>query len=274
LNSVDRNTSLRLQLKPAILAVVLLASFARAQETSLIGKMASNEVTARQLRPNFSYLSEERSDRTGGHLWKEAVVETNYGPLRRLIAVDNRPLTTAEAQAEQTRIDNLVTHPDEFRRLNQTHQGDEERATQLLQLLSTAFVLVPDGEDSGCLRFSFQPKPDFHPSSYQERVAHEMTGTVSLKQPEDRLCTLDATIAHPVDFGFGVLGHIDQGGHFSLARKQIDPQNWKSDRISVHVNGRILLLKSLAQNQDVLRTEVRIVPQNLTLNQAAQISRR
>jgi hypothetical protein len=253
--------------------LALLTPFAHSQETSLIEKMAANEVTARPRQPNFSYLAEERSDRTGGHLWKEAVVETADGPLRRLLAIDNRPLTAAEADVEQRRIDNLVSHPDEFRRQNQAHKDDEARATQLLQLLSSAFVLTPNGEVNGCLRFSFQPKPDFHPSTYQERVAHEMAGTVSLKQPEDRLCTLDATILHPVEFGFGLLGHIDQGGHFSLARKQIDSNNWKSDRISVHVSGRILLLKSLAQNQDATRTDIRIVPQNLTLNQAVQISR-
>jgi hypothetical protein len=271
---MNRSTTLRPGLgRVTFTLALLLAASAGAQETSPVEKMAANEVTARQHRPNFFYVSEERSDRTGGHLWKENVVELTDGPLRRLIAIDNRPLTPGEADAEQHRIDNLVSHPDDFRRQNQAHKDDEARATQLLQLLSTAFVLTPNGEVNGCLRFTFQPKPDFHPSSYQERVAHEMAGTVSLKQPEDRLCTLDATILHPVEFGYGVLGHIDQGGHFSLARKQIDATNWKSDRISVHVSGRILMLKSLAQNQDVVRTEIRTVPQNLTLAQAAQMSR-
>jgi len=271
---MNRCTTLRPGLgRVTFTLALLLAASASAQETNPIEKMAANEVTARQHRPNFFYVSEERSDRTGGHLWKENVVELTDGPLRRLIAIDNRPLTPGEADAEQHRIDSLVSHPDDFRRQNQVHKDDEARATQLLQLLSTAFVLTPNGEVNGCLRFTFQPKPDFTPSSYQERVAHEMAGTVSLKQPEDRLCTLDATILHPVEFGYGVLGHIDQGGHFSLARKQIDATNWKSDRISVHVSGRILMLKSLAQNQDVVRTEIRIVPQNLTLAQAAQMSR-
>jgi hypothetical protein len=235
--------------------------------------MAANEVAARQQRSHFFYVSEERSDRTGGHLWKENVVETTDGALRRLIAIDNRPLTADEAAAEQRRIDNLVSNPDEFRRLNQAHKDDETRATQLLQMLSSNFALVPDGEINGCLRFAFQAKPEFRPASYQERVAHEMVGTVSLKQPEDRLCTLDAKILHPVEFGFGMLGHIDQGGHFSLARKQIDAKNWKSDHISVHISGRILMLKSLAQNQDAVRSQIRVVPQNLTLAQADQMTR-
>jgi hypothetical protein len=264
---------LRSQWGRVALVLILLSTTARPQDTSLIAKVAANEVAARQGRPHYSYVSEERSVRTVGHLWKENVVETTDGPLRRLIAIDNRPLTADEAAAEQRRIDTLVAHPDEFRRQNQAHKDDEERAAQLLQMLSNAFVLTPDGETNGCLRFNFQPKPDFRPSSYQERVAHEMQGTVSLKSPEDRLCTLDAKIVHPVEFGYGMLGHIDQGGHFSLVRKQIDAKNWKSDHISVHVNGRILMLKSLAQDQEAIRTEIRIVPHDLTLAQAAQVTR-
>jgi hypothetical protein len=256
----------------AALTLALLAATAWPQQTTLIEKVAANEVAARQGRPHYFYVSEERSVRTGGHLWKENVVETTDGSLRRLIAIDNRPLTADEAAAEQRRIDNLISHPDEFRRQNQAHRDDEDRAAQLLQMLSKDFVLTPDGEANGCLRFNFQPKPDFRPASYQERVAHEMQGTVSLKSPEDRLCTLDAKIVHPVEFGFGMLGHIDQGGHFSLARKQVDATHWKSDHITVHINGRILMLKSLAQDQDAVRAGIRIVPQNLTLAQAAQMT--
>jgi hypothetical protein len=268
-----RSAALCRQLGRVTLALALLTASAWPQQTNLIEKVAANEVAARQGRPHYFYVSEERSARTGGHLWKENVVETTDGALRRLIAIDNKPLTAGEAEAEQRRIDNLVAHPDEFRRQNQAHKDDEDRAAQLLQILSSDFVLTPDGEANGCLRFNFQPKPDFRPASYQERVAHEMTGTVSLKRPEDRLCTLDAKIVHPVEFGFGMLGHIDQGGHFSLARRQVDEKNWKSDHISVHINGRILMLKSLAQDQEAVRTEIRTVPPNLTLAQAAQITR-
>jgi hypothetical protein len=270
---VNRKRGLYSSSGRAFVTSALLVASALAQQTSLVEKMAANEVTARQQRLHFFYVSQERSVRTGGHLWKENVIETNDGPLHRLIAIDNRPLTPNEAAAEQRRIDHLIAHPSEFRRLNQAHKDDEDRATQLLQLLSSAFVMTPAGEANGCLRFNFQTKPDFRPASYQERVVHEMAGTVSVKTPDNRLCSIEATIVRPVDFGFGILGHIDQGGHFSLTRKQVDAKNWKSDRISVHVNGRILMLKTLAQDQDAVRSDIRVVPQNLTLAQAAQIIR-
>jgi hypothetical protein len=270
--SNSRHASVRSHWRAA-LALALIAATASAQQNNVVEKMAANEVAARQQRSHFFFVAQERSVRTGGHLWKENVVETNDGPLHRVIAIDNKPLTPAEAAVEQRRIDYLVAHPDQLRRENQAHKDDETRATQLMQMLSTAYVLTPNGEINGCTRFTFQPRPEFRPSSYQERVAHELAGTVSVKQPEDRLCTLEATILHPVEFGFGILGRVDEGGHFSLVRKQIDAKNWKTDRFSVHVNGRILMLKTLAQDQDTVRSDIRIVPQNLTLAEAAQLIR-
>ena len=238
----------------------------------MVTKMAANEVAARQQLAHFAYTAEERSTRTGGHLWKEKVVETTDGPLRRLIAIDNQPLSSEQLQAEQRRIDSLINDPDAFRRSNLAHKDDEFRATQLLQLLPTAFLMTPAGEANGCVRFTFQPNPSFQPSSYMERASREMSGTVSLKQPENRLCSLDAKVFSPIEFGFGMLGHIDQGSHFTLEHKDIDETNWKSDRISVHITGKILLFKSLTQDQEATRTEIRVIPQNLSLQQAAQMT--
>jgi hypothetical protein len=93
------SASLRSQGGRVALTLALLAATAWPQETSLIEKVAANEVAARQSRPHYFYVSEERSARTGGHLWKENVAETTDGPLRRLIAIDNRPLTADEAAA-------------------------------------------------------------------------------------------------------------------------------------------------------------------------------
>jgi hypothetical protein len=266
-----RTAPFRQSRRVACLSLLLLTP-AWAQDPGLVTKMAANEVAARQQVAHFAYTSEERSTRTAGHLWKEKVVETADGPLRRLIAIDNKPLAPDQAQAEQLRIDSLVGNPNDFRKMNLAHKDDEVRATQLLQLLPTAFIMTPDGEADGCVRFTFQPNPSFQPSSYMERASREMSGTVSLKQPENRLCHLDAKTFRPIEFGFGMLGHIDQGSRFNLERKRLDEANWKSDRISVHITGKILLFKTLTQDQEATRTDIRLVPQNLSLQQAAQMT--
>ena len=238
----------------------------------LVSRMAANEVAAHKQETRYSYLAEERSTRTGGHLWKEKVVETSDGPLHRLLAIDGRPLSPPEAKAENDRIVELVRHPEEFRRLNAAHTDDESHAAQLLQLLPKAFLLSPDGEENGCIRFAFQPNPAFQPSTYEERAIHAMGGTVAVREPVDRLCSLRARIQHPVEFGYGFLGRIDQGGSFALDRVPVDTNNWKSQHIVVHVVGKILMMKSLVREQETLRTNIQVIPQHLSLAEAAAMS--
>ena len=84
-----------------------------------------------------------------------------------------------------------------------------------------------------------------------------MVGTVSLMEPADRLCVLQGRLDHPVTFGFGLIGKVDQGGSFRLERAPVNATEWKSRKISVHMGGRILMMKSLAKEQETVRTDVR-----------------
>ena len=239
----------------------------------LVARMAANEMAARKQEIRYSYFVEERSTRTGEHLWKEKVVETADGPLHRLLAIDGRPLSPAEAKAENDRLAELVRHPEEFRRLEAAHTNDESRAAQLLQLLPKAFLLSPDGEEGGCTRLSFQPNPAFQPSTYEERAIHAMGGTVAVKEPADRLCALRAKIQHPVEFGYGFLGRIDEGGYFTLDRVPVDANNWKSQRIVVHVVGKVLMMKTLTREQDLRRSDIQVISPHLSLAEAVALSR-
>ena len=258
---------------PAVAAIfALLCLSMGAQDTGLVSQMAATELAAHRQNLRFSYTSDERSARTNGHLWKERVVETDDGPLRRLIGIDGKPLTPDQARAEADRIEAVTRNPDAFRRENVSHQDDEAHATQLLQLLPKAFLLAPAGEQDGCTRFAFRPNPAFQPSSFEERVVAVMGGTVSLKQPENRLCDLSAKLLQPVEFGFGFLGRVDPGGYFSLMRVPVAEGVWKTDRISVHMQGRVLMMKSLTREQETVRTELKVIPPHLSLTQAAQLS--
>jgi hypothetical protein len=242
------------------------------QNTLTVMRMAGNEERTRKERKHFTYISEERSPRTGGHLWREKSVETDGGVLRRLLAVDGHPLGPADAAREERRIEDLIAHPEAFRKLNAAHEEDEGHAIQLLQMLPKAFLISSDRQQQGCARFAFRPNPAFQPSTYQERVMDVMEGTVSIKEPENRLCDLEATISQPVEFGYRLLGKLNNGGHFSFQRVQVDSTSWKTAHISVHVDGRVLLLKSLSRNQEVTRSNIAPVPQHLSLEQAAKLT--
>lgn len=211
--------------------------------------------------------------RTGGHLWREKVVETQDGVLRRLLAVDGVALSERAAEAESRRIDEVVANPEEFRKMNSSVRDDEVHAVHLLQLMPKAFLLSADGEEDGCTRIAFRPNPAFEPSTYEERVVQVLAGTVSVAEPADRLCHLQAHFTRPVEFGFGLLGRLDSDGSFDLTRRKVDPARWKSADIRVHIQGRVLLLKSLSKEQDARRTDIRAISKEISLAEAARLSR-
>ena len=60
------------------------------------------------------YTSNERSERTGGHLWTERVAETSAGKVRLLLAEDGKPLSAERQKGERARMADIAAHPEEF----------------------------------------------------------------------------------------------------------------------------------------------------------------
>jgi hypothetical protein len=245
-------------------ACFVYAASACAQPPLALTRMVANEIAAEKQQPLlFSYSSEERSTRTGGHLWKENVVETSDGLLRRLVSVDGQLLTTAAAAAEECRITSLIEHPDKLRKLNETRRGDEPRTAQLLNLLPKAFLFSPAGEREACTTFAFRPNPAFSPATIEERIVATMEGTISIKEPVDRMCSVEARITKPVKIGFGLLGRVNAGGRVSIVRALVNGSDaWKTSHLSIHVDGRIVMFKSLSQDMESARSGFYPVPQH------------
>jgi hypothetical protein len=251
-----------------------LPSFAQ-QQTPLqvVTAMVQNERQARQHPTFFRYTSVERSSRTDGHLWLENVVETPDGLLRRLIAEDGKPLSADRVAAEDRRIAALAADPSVLRAADADRRVDEARLVKLLGILPQAFLFTANGMRDDCVRIDFRPNPTFEPSSYDERVVHGMAGAIFIRMPAERLCAIEGHLTDRVTFGFGLLGHIDQGSHFSVIRVPVTPTDWKSSHIDVHVDGKVLLFKSISRDEDATHTGAEPLPPHLSLTEAAALTR-
>ena len=239
----------------------------------LVTAMVQNEKQAREHRTYFRYTSFERSSRTGGHLWQESVVETPDGLLRRLIAEDGKPLSADRAAEEDRRITALAADPSALRAADANRRADEARLAKILDILPQAFLFTADGMQGNCVRVAYRPNPSFSPSTYDERIVHGLAGTILIRMPEERLCRIEGRLTDRVSFGFGLLGHIEQGSHFSITRLPITPTDWKSRKIDVHVDGKVLLFKSISRDQDATHSGAELLPPHLSLAEAAALTR-
>jgi hypothetical protein len=75
---------------------------------------------------------------------------------------------------------------------------------------------------------------------------------------------------HDVTFGGGLLGRIKQGGSFAIEQKPAAPSLWQLTLIRVHLDGKVLLFKSLNFQEDNDRSRFTQQPGNATLDQTAQ----
>jgi hypothetical protein len=237
----------------------------------IVNQMVQAETAAARNRQHFLYRREVRSARTKGHLWDELVVETSDGRIQRLISEDGKPLSDRQKKAEGSRITYLVNHPEEFRRETQGRKDDEVRVAVLLRELPQVFMFKTAGSMGDCTRITFQPNPSFQERSYQDRVVHAMSGVLLIHTTDIRLCGLDAHLEHRVEFGFGLLGEVSDQSHFSIARQAVSPGQWKTTRVRVHVDGSILLFKSVSRDEDSLHFGFEQVARDLTPAEAAAI---
>lgn len=238
----------------------------------VVTAMVQNEKHVRQHPTFFRYTSVERSTRTGGHLWTENVVETPDGLLRRLIAEDGKPLSPVRAAAEDRRISGLVADPSALRVANADRLADEERLGKVLDILPQAFLFTAQGMQGDCARIAFRPNPAFSPSGYDQRIVHGLAGTILIRMPAERLCGIEGHLVDRVSFGYGLLGHIDQGSHFHVVRVPVTATDWKSAHIDVHVDGKVLLFKSISREQNATHSGAAPLPPNLSLAQAAALT--
>ena len=193
--------------------------------------------------------------------------------MHRLISVDGKPLSGSEERAEDNRITYLANHPGDFRREAQALREDEFRLSDLLKEVPKMFLFQTAGSDGDCARIIFTPNPQFKEESFQDRVVHAMSGVLLIHTSDMRLCGIDGHLDHTVEFGFGLLGKVSEQSHFSVVRSEVSSGEWKNTKIRVHVDGSILLLKSVSRDEDSTHYGFKLVAQDLTVAQAAAMVR-
>jgi hypothetical protein len=236
----------------------------------LIAAMIANENEAASHNDHYEYLSNERSVRTGGHLWTERVVETTPGRVRLLLAIDGQPLSPDRMAKERARVADIEAHPDTFIRHEQNTRAEEKRARDLLHVLPKDFIFENVRLENGVWSLSFRPDPGYKPSGIEERVMHNMAGTITIDQHDLRLIHMDFHLTQDVTFGFGLLADVHTGTNFVSDRQKIDGR-WHTLHVATEVRAKAVMFKTVDLNLDLTRSEFQPLDHELTVPEAAAL---
>jgi hypothetical protein len=272
----------------AIWIVLLTAAcFAQQQETlashpdpgELVRKAVRNEIKA-------------ASDDTGRFMFRgtkttpkgsttKIYVETKEGTAGLVVAYNGKPLTPDQRRAEEARVERFLNNPNELKKKRNQEREDEQRTLRIVRAIPDAFLFEYAGEEQGTagigragdplVRFKFRPNPRYQPPSRVEQVLTGMQGFVLVDAARYRIASIDGTLFRDVSFGWGILGHLDRGGHFLVQQQEIEENRWDISRMSLDLTGKILLVKNLAMRSTEVFSGFKKVPPDLTFAQALEL---
>ncbi len=265
-----------MNLRRLIIAVVLAVSTAApAQDQSpvvpageLINAVVANELRDRVQQRKWMYMIEKQ---VGSQSLTEEQVETKNGPLYRVLAMDGIPLTPDQRQQDNARIGRLLHDTSQQSKLKQQYDDDEQKLETLMRVMPEAFLYNYDGVDGTFVRLKFRPDPSYKPPNYEARVVHSLAGTVLIDWQQQRLAKLSGQLTNSVQFGWGLFGHIDNGGTIEIGRVQVGPLQWKTALINIQLSGRLMLFKTISKQQYETRSNFRVVPSDLSLSEANEL---
>lgn len=201
-------------------------------------------------------------------------VETNDAMAGMLIAVNGHPLTAEQEQAEKDRLTGLENNPDQLRKKHAREKEDADRSMRIVKALPDAFryeYVGTENSEAGTgkigdelVRLKFTPNPSYSPPSHVEQVLQGMEGYLLIDASARRLARIDGNLFRDVSFGWGILGHLDKGGHFEVQQADVGDGAWEITKMSLRMTGKILVFKSLSMIYDESFTDFRRVPANLS----------
>ena len=151
----------------------------------------------------------------------------------------------------------------------------------ILKALPDAFLFEYDGTETArpglgkqgdqLLRLRFQPNPKYEPPTRVEQVLTGMRGVVLIDAQKQHIARIDGTLFKDVSFGWGILGHLDRGGHFQVDQTDLDDSNWSISRMDLAFTGKVLLFKSLNIKSTEIYSDFHPVPSNLSFAQGVEL---
>jgi hypothetical protein len=247
----------------------------------LVRVAVANEVAAANHR-NALHMFRSRKQTPKGSQTR-LYVETTDALAAMLIAINDQPLTPPQQQGETNHLAWLMNTPDQLRKKHAREKEDEERTMRIVKALPDAFRYQYAGTENAAtglgeagdrmVKLEFTPNPAYSPPSRVEQVLTGLQGYLLIDTRAQRLARIDGTLFREVSFGWGIIGHLDKGGHFLVQQADLGlgDESWGITEVSLNVTGKILLFKSLSMATDEVLSDFRKMPENLTFAQGVDM---
>ena len=250
-------------------------ALAPAQAQALVNRALAAELYAAQ---DTSHPMRYRLHRSSPRLTStKEIVETREGFVARLVEINDRPLSPADEQTEQARLDALLSDPSRQSHRKQSEDQDTGIVLKLLRMLPQAFLYDyagPGTSGSGLTiqKFRFRPNHRFSPPDIETQALTAMTGEIWIDPSGERVARLEGHLEQDTDYGWGILGKLDKGGWVVIEQAAVGQGQWRIARFQMKMTLRILFKNKIFDTTQEMTGYTPVSP-GLDYRQAIQMLR-
>jgi hypothetical protein len=237
----------------------------------LVRHACQHELDAQKNAPRYMFMIRRQT----AHVTETKIaVETNEAMAGRVLAYNDTELSGEALKNEDARVERFVRVPEELRKKQHEERDNRERFNRILRAVPDAFVWEYDGFESGAsglgrpgeelVRLKFRPNPNYDPPTRVEQLLTGMAGTILVIPKQERLVRIDGTLQRDVSFGWGILGHLDQGGRILIEQGDVGNGHWGLSHLIMRFTGKVLFFKSIDVNTEEVSWDYQRVADNLS----------
>jgi hypothetical protein len=278
--------------KPPYIAHVLMFIFTALAGTSalaegtadlspveIVRRAVHNEITSNQASgSHFTFKDEKHTPQLSQ---TKLMVETSEATAGLLVMQNGHPLTPQQRRAEEARLANYVQSPQDLSKKKRQEKEDTDHTERILKALPEAFLYTRDGTQLGreglgapgdeLVRLNFRPNPNYNPPTHVEQVLTGMSGHLLIDTNQNRIAEIDGTLSKEVEFGWGILGHLDPGGRFLVQQADVGEHTWEVTHMQLSFTGKVLFFKKISIHSNDIFSDFHPVPNNLTFAQGVAL---
>jgi hypothetical protein len=205
------------------------------------------------------------------------VIESAQGNVARMVERDGKPLSAAEDAAERNRLNDILKSPKDFLKHEEHGSAQRNYAIQLIKLMPSAMIYTyapgqpqPPGSTSRQIVIDFRPDPAFRPPTMISEVLTGLAGRVWIDARAQTMTRIQATVLHPVNFGWGVVAKIYPGGSIELEQKLIDGKRWVFSRLDEDLTIREVMLHTATDKAKMNAWDFQLLPAPMSFQQAVR----
>jgi hypothetical protein len=203
------------------------------------------------------------------------VIETRDGTVARLVERNGQKLTVEEDAAERERLKEILASPGDFVRHHRRDDSMRDDSIQLVSQMSQAMIYsyVPGqpqlpGASARQIVIDFEPDKNYRTAETIDNLLTGVKGRMWIDAQSHRMVRIEGLVLQPVNFGWGILGKINQGGTIVLEQTNVAGDRWIYSRLDTHLTLHVLVVKTVAMNDRMTASDFRPLSKPVSVQDA------